>query len=586
MTGTGLRVSGRASTLSNVNKWLRFAKWLWSTPWPVYALTTLQSHLIGAVFVFAFLRFGLPLDTFLDIGPFQLVNQYLFIGTLVLGLLAGAVISTWLIIPVLRAMRSSEPFDRQARHRTLNMPAYQAWLQGAIWVLGTTVFVAVNFSVSHRLALIMGVTAVLGGLVTCIISYLQSERLMRPIMRRALGAGVPVDSHLPGVRRRIILGWVLTTAVPSLGIVLVVIAYHFDQLGDDPRVVIRAIGMLAIAALVTGVFGMQLVSTSVADPVRDLQSAVKRVQQGDFSARTAVYDATEMGALQVGFNEMVADLEERETMQDLFGRYVGEDVVLHALENGTELGGSERTVGVLFVDLAGSTEFAAINEPARVVKVLNDFFRIVVDTVDEHGGYINKFQGDAALAIFGAPMEAWDPAGQALATARALGRKMESIHPLTAGIGISYGTVIAGHIGHAKRFEYTVIGDPVNEASRLTSLAKLEQGGVLAARRAVEAADPEEADRWTFGRAVELRGRGAMTQLARPLRPTLADRWQAAHDLGLEELPTVTEPTLRESLLDDDEEEVDAAIDADAAHIPNEELPGRSPAENPGRESR
>ena len=109
---------------------------------------------------------------------------------------------------------------------------------------------------------------------------------------------------------------------------------------------------------------------------------------------------------------------------------------------------------------------------------------------------------------------------------------------------------------------------------------------MLAARRAVEAADPEEADRWTFGRAVELRGRGAMTQLARPLRPTLADRWQAAHDLGLEELPTVTEPTLRESLLDDDEEEVDAAIDADAAHIPNEELPGRSPAENPGRESR
>lgn len=581
MAATGLRALGRASTLSNVNKWLRFAKWLWSTPWPVYALTTLQSHLIGAVFVFAFLRFGLPLDTFLDIGPFQLVNQYLFIGTLILGLIAGAVISTWLIIPVLRAMRSGEPFDRHARQRTLNMPAYQAWLQGAIWVLGTTVFVAVNLGVSHRLALIMGVTAILGGLVTCIISYLQSERLMRPIMRRALGEGVPVDSHLPGVRRRIILGWVLTTAVPSAGIVLVVIAYQFDQLGDDPRVVIRAIGMLAIAALVTGVFGMQLVSTSVADPVRDLQSAVKRVQQGDFSARTAVYDATEMGALQVGFNEMVADLQERETMQDLFGRYVGEDVVLHALENGTELGGSERTVGVLFVDLAGSTEFAAINEPARVVKVLNEFFRIVVDTVDEHGGYINKFQGDAALAIFGAPMEAWDPAGQALATARALGRKMASIHPLTAGIGISYGTVIAGHIGHAKRFEYTVIGDPVNEASRLTSLAKLEQGGVLAARRAVEAADPEEADRWTFGRAVELRGRGAMTQLARPLRPTLADRWQAAHDLGLDELPTVTEPTLRENLLDDDEEDVDAAIDANAANIANEDLPGRSPAENP-----
>ncbi|WP_333618365.1 adenylate/guanylate cyclase domain-containing protein, partial [Dietzia sp.] len=247
------------------------------------------------------------------------------------------------------------------------------------------------------------------------------------------------------------------------------------------------------------------------------------------------------------------ELAERETMQDLFGRYVGEDVVLHALENGTELGGSERTVGVLFVDLAGSTEFAIKHSPNEVVEMLNQFFRIVVETVDEHGGYINKFQGDAALAIFGAPMEAWDPAGQALATARALGRKLASIQPLTAGIGVSYGTVIAGHIGHAKRFEYTVIGDPVNESARLTALAKEVEGGVLAARRAIEAADTEEADRWTFGRAVELRGRGVLTQLARPLRPTLADRWQAARDLGLEELPNITEPTMRAELLTEED---------------------------------
>lgn len=533
---------------------MRFAKWLWSTPWPVYALTIVQSHLIGAVFVFAFLRFGLPVESFLDIGPLQLVNQYLFIAALAAGLVGGAVVATWLIFPVLSTMRTGAKFDEFTRKRTLNMPVYQALLQGAIWVLGTSVFVLVNLGTSQRMALIVGIAALMGGAVTCIISYLQAERLLRPVMRRALSEGVPEDTHLPGVRRRIILGWILTTAVPSFGIVLVVVAHHLHFLGDDPNVVIRAVTILALAALLAGVFGMQLVSTSVADPVRDLQSAVKRVQQGDLSARTAVYDSTEIGALQVGFNEMISELAERETMQDLFGRYVGEDVVLHALENGTELGGSERTVGVLFVDLAGSTEFAVNHEPGEVVEMLNEFFRIIVETVDEHGGYINKFQGDAALAIFGAPMEAWDPAGQALATARALGRKLGSIHPLTAGIGVSHGTVIAGHIGHAKRFEYTVIGDPVNESARLTSLAKQVEGGVLAARRAIEAADTEEADRWTFGRAVELRGRGELTQLARPLRPTLADRWQAAHDLGLEELPIITEPSHREELLEDGDE--------------------------------
>src|SRR5699024_9159534 len=86
---------------------------------------------------------------------------------------------------------------------------------------------------------------------------------------------------------------------------------------------------------------------------------------------------------------------------------------------------------------------------------------------------------------------------------------------------------IAGHIGHAKRFEYTVIGDPVNEAARLTTLAKMEQGHVLASAATIHRADAPEAARWVLGRSVELRGRGIMTQLARPLRATLADRWQA-----------------------------------------------------------
>ncbi|WP_333620277.1 HAMP domain-containing protein, partial [Dietzia sp.] len=291
-----------------MKKWLRFAKWLWSTPWPVYALTIVQSHLIGAVFVFAFLRFGLPLETFLDIGPLQLLNQYLFIAALVVGLGGGAIVATWLIFPVLRTMRTGEKFDEFTRRRALRMPVYQALLQGAIWILGTTVFVLVNLHTSQRMGLIVGVTALMGGAATCIISYLQAERLLRPVMRRALADGVPDDIHLPGVRRRILLSWVLTSAVPAGGIVLVIIAHHIGLLGRDPNIVIRAVTMLALAVLLAGIFGMQLVTTSVADPVRDLKSTVRRVQHGDLAARTAVYDSTELGALQVGFNEMVAEL--------------------------------------------------------------------------------------------------------------------------------------------------------------------------------------------------------------------------------------------------------------------------------------
>src|SRR5699024_1809954 len=196
-----------------------------------------------------------------------------------------------------------------------------------------------------------------------------------------------------------------------------------------------------------GAIGMGLVSDSIADPVREMQAGVSRVKQGDLETRVTIYDSSEIGQLAQGFNEMVTGLQEREAIQDLFGRYVGEDVARNALERGTELGGQERQVAVLFVDLTGSTEFAAAHEPAEVVSVLNDFFRIAVESVDTNGGYINKFQGDALLAVFGAPLEIENEAGRALRAARALQSRLADLAPLTAGIGVSYGTVIAGHIG-------------------------------------------------------------------------------------------------------------------------------------------
>ena len=231
-----------------------------------------------------------------------------------------------------------------------------------------------------------------------------------------------------------------------------------------------------------------------------------------------IYDATELGLLQAGFNDMVRELSERQRMRDLFGRYVGEDVARRALERGTELGGQERDVAVLFIDLVGSTELAATRPPAEVVGLLNEFFRVVVDTVQEHGGFVNKFQGDAALCIFGAPLEHSDASGAALTSSRELHDELLAVlGQVEFGIGVSAGRAIAGHIGAQARFEYTVIGDPVNEAARLTELAKAEEGHVLASAIAVSGALDAEALCWEVGEIVELRGRIAPTQLARPI---------------------------------------------------------------------
>jgi adenylate cyclase len=209
---------------------------------------------------------------------------------------------------------------------------------------------------------------------------------------------------------------------------------------------------------------------------------------------------------------------EKRRLRELFGRYVGEDVVNRALEHGGEMGGQERDVAVLFVDLVGSTALIGARRPAEVVALLNEFFRIVVDVVNRHGGFVNKFEGDAALAVFGAPRSHHDGAGAALVAARELRDELVGAFWCTGfGIGVSAGLVFAGDIGAWERLEYTVIGDPVNEAARLSELAKSQEGRVVASESAVRSArDPEG---WDIGELVELRGRTAPTRIARPAVP-------------------------------------------------------------------
>jgi adenylate cyclase len=248
-----------------------------------------------------------------------------------------------------------------------------------------------------------------------------------------------------------------------------------------------------------------------------VRDALRRVEAGDLGARVPVFDGSDLGLLQAGFNRMNDGLREREELRDLFGRHVGEDVARAAMERGIELGGEELEVAVLFVDLVGSTSMAAERPPQEVVAKLNEFFGVVVDVVEDCGGWINKFEGDAALAVFGAPLPLDDAAGCALKAARTLAERIAAeLDELDAGIGVSAGRAVAGNVGAESRFEYTVIGDPVNEAARLCELAKEAEGRVLASADALEGAREEEARRWREDEVVTLRGRSRETRTAVP----------------------------------------------------------------------
>jgi adenylate cyclase len=130
---------------------------------------------------------------------------------------------------------------------------------------------------------------------------------------------------------------------------------------------------------------------------------------------------------------------------------------------------------------------------------------------------VNKFEGDAALCVFGAPSSHPDAAGAALATARALHARLEVDLPdVRAAIGVSAGSVVAGNVGTAERYEYTVIGDPVNEAARPCDAAKQRPGRVLASKAAVDAAG-DEATHWVPVGELPLRGRREPTLAYEPV---------------------------------------------------------------------
>jgi adenylate cyclase len=467
------------------------------------------------VIVFVLLVWVLPPDGVDD--SLILLNLIFAAAYVFIAIPIGAAIAFGRLRPSRQWLKEERPPTREEQRNLLRAPLTVFFTVGWLWLIAAFLFGAFNLvDGTFELGLRVFVSVILAGLATCQIAYLLSEWLLRPVAARALAALPLEDPVLPGVTARTLFSWGLGSGIPLLGLAMVGLSaltqgdYDRDQLAV-------AILVLAGTALVIGLITITIAARVTADPIISVRHAVSEVAEGDFDVEVPVYDGSELGLLQSGFNQMVTGLRERERIRDVFGRHVGEDVAREALEREEGLGGEVREVAILFVDMTGSTAFAASRPPTEVVELLNEFFAVVVETVDEHGGWVNKFEGDAALAVFGAPQKVDDAAGKALAAGREMNERLNrEVDEIEAGIGISYGEVVAGNIGGVERFEYTVIGDAVNEAARLCELAKERDTGVLASSAAVEAASAEERDRWDLGEEVELRGRKKETKLACP----------------------------------------------------------------------
>ena len=234
------------------------------------------------------------------------------------------------------------------------------------------------------------------------------------------------------------------------------------------------------ALLLCGLVGVGL-SRSLTRPVRDLVAATGRVAKGDYEAEVDVESEDEMGTLANAFNDMTRGLLMREQYRSVLNKVVSTDVAEELMKGDVELGGENRDMSVLFADIRGFTPLTQGMEPQEVIGFLNECMDKLSRAVDAEGGVVDKFIGDEIMAVFGAPVAQEDHACRAVRAALLMREGVAEMNaersrrgdpPLSVGIGIASGVAVAGNMGSTDRLNYTVLGETVNLAARLTDQAK------------------------------------------------------------------------------------------------------------------
>jgi adenylate cyclase len=452
----------------------------------VISLVVVSTNVIGAVVVVALTLLVIPFPEGRDIPPVNyIVAAAVYVAVAVpIGVFLGnrglRQVSAWL--------KSQDPATRQIRKRILRLPLRIFWVQLALWLGAAAAFGGYTATLQVERGLWVGVTVALTGATTASLAYLLVERLARPLATRAMvGAeGKPVGRGR-GVARRSVLAWAMGSGIPIAGLLMLGIR---SLAPSDVTLHGLALATVVLTgtALLVGWRSVGLAARATADPIKGVARAMARVHKGEYSTRVPVYDGTEIGRLQVGFNEMVAGLEEREQIRAAFGRYVDPDIAEHILSEGTSLAGEEIELSMLFLDIRNFTGFAEQTPAPKVVGTINRLFERAVPAIRDNGGHVDKFVGDGLLAVFGAPRRLENHAAAAVSAALDIADAVEDefAGSLSVGIGVNTGTVVAGNVGGAGRFEFSVIGDPVNVAARIESATRQTGDTVLISGRTRE----------------------------------------------------------------------------------------------------
>ncbi len=242
---------------------------------------------------------------------------------------------------------------------------------------------------------------------------------------------------------------------------------------------------------------ISLFSLSLTKPIEKLAGLIKLVSKGQFDleAKKLVNSNDEVGDLATAFDQMTAGLKERDKVKSLFSKFHGSSVANNLMNSELVLGGQSKQVIVFFSDIRGFTAYSEHRKAQEVVDMLNEYFAVMVDIINRNGGVVDKFIGDAIMAVWGAPESSADDAKNAVKACLQMRMALAELNelrlsrdqdPIHIGMGLHAGEAISGTIGSNERMEYTVIGNTVNTASRVEASTKLFGADLLITEQVLE----------------------------------------------------------------------------------------------------
>jgi class 3 adenylate cyclase/CHASE2 domain-containing sensor protein len=241
-------------------------------------------------------------------------------------------------------------------------------------------------------------------------------------------------------------------------------------------------------------------------------------------------------AMGVGYRFVIADKDKR-LLRQSFGLYLAPAVIDRMLASSRlpELGGEARTVTIYFSDVAGFSTLTERMAPAEVVALMNVYLSAMTEIIESEGGFVDKYIGDAIVAVFGAPLDDAEHAAHAVHAALRCQERLAEMNrtvdifratPLGQRIGLNSGEVLVGNMGSQRRFNYTVMGDAVNLASRLEGANKFFGTGILASEITRQMAGDIVA--WREIDSIRVKGRAQPVRVYQPVDPAQAMHQRAA----------------------------------------------------------